>query len=77
MRNIRKEAETLLGESQAVLPDEVKAAAAAYALREHFTWWENAFLLDELEKIIGVVLHSRALVQKQRDIPARMTHRIP
>jgi len=56
MRNIRKEAETVLGESHAVLPDEIKAAAAAHASRENFTWWESAFLIDDLDMLIGVVL---------------------
>ena len=56
MRNLRREAETVLATSRAVLPEEIHQAARSYAEHQKLSWWETAFLTDELEKLTGVSL---------------------
>ena len=56
MRNLHEEAKKVLETSEAKTPAALFEAATLYALRQCFAWWESAFLLDELEKMSGMML---------------------
>ena len=56
MRNLHEEAKKVLEASEAKTPAELFEAASLYALRQCFAWWESAFLIDELEKLSGMML---------------------
>ncbi len=58
MRNIKKEAEAVLAADIAFNPPELLAAALDHAAARNFAWWETAFLIDETERLSGVLLNN-------------------